>query len=425
MDVRYHIPSAALAATLLLLLTALPCFEASAQWIQQNSGTTVTLNDVAVLDSLRAVVVGDFGIILRTTNAGLTWTRVDSTGYRWNAVACRNATDGIAVGDEHSGAITTDGGLSWSRWHEGGMRKYLSASYLTQNQVLIGDDTGAVRFSSDGGATWGSYGSAGSAVVDLIFARLSDTTYRGYIVVPWWAAETNNSGITWTWQHLPLTIWGRAIHGGTSPDGSVAFVVAVDGNPGPFPKIFRKTLSDSTWESSPSFPLFRVPNDVSVPSGQIAYACGSGGTIYKTTDAGVSWTIMDSVTSHYLNGIAFYDVNRGYAVGTNGTILHTSNGGITGVEEANSKPQGFQLFQNYPNPFNPATTIRFQTANYGFVSLKVFDVLGREVAVLVNKDLPPGDHQVEWRGEGFASGVYFYRLVAGSPTVTRKAILLR
>ncbi|GEM_PF-2008450 len=96
-------------------------------------------------------------------------------------------------------------------------------------------------------------------------------------------------------------------------------------------------------------------------------------------------------------------------------------------EEAESKqlPEEFRLLQNYPNPFNPSTTIKFQTPTPGFVSLKVFDVLGREVARLVNSEMKPGSHSVEWNALNVPSGVYFYRLQAGSFSETKKLVLLR
>ncbi|MGC8654791.1 MAG: T9SS type A sorting domain-containing protein, partial [Candidatus Kryptoniota bacterium] len=88
-------------------------------------------------------------------------------------------------------------------------------------------------------------------------------------------------------------------------------------------------------------------------------------------------------------------------------------------------PQDFQLEQNYPNPFNPATNISFSIPSKSFVSLKVFDALGREVATLLSEELPPGMYSQQWNAQGFPSGVYFYRLQAGSFTDTKKLILIK
>ena len=88
-------------------------------------------------------------------------------------------------------------------------------------------------------------------------------------------------------------------------------------------------------------------------------------------------------------------------------------------------PHTFALDQNYPNPFNPTTTIRFQVAARGFVSLKVYDLLGREEATLVDEDLEAGNHQRTLNAAGLASGVYYYRLQAGGAVQTRKMVLMK
>jgi hypothetical protein len=88
-------------------------------------------------------------------------------------------------------------------------------------------------------------------------------------------------------------------------------------------------------------------------------------------------------------------------------------------------PREFNLYQNYPNPFNPTTTISFNLPKASNVILKVFNILGEEVATLVSKRLPAGSHSYQWSNtEGIASGVYLYRLEADGFVRTRKMILL-
>ncbi|MFN0156823.1 MAG: T9SS type A sorting domain-containing protein [Bacteroidota bacterium] len=88
-------------------------------------------------------------------------------------------------------------------------------------------------------------------------------------------------------------------------------------------------------------------------------------------------------------------------------------------------PRSFALVQNYPNPFNPKTVINYQQATSNWVTLKVFDMLGREVAVLVDEVKGPGEHSVSFDGSSLASGVYLYRLSAGGSVATKKLVLLR
>ena len=85
----------------------------------------------------------------------------------------------------------------------------------------------------------------------------------------------------------------------------------------------------------------------------------------------------------------------------------------------------FRLQQNYPNPFNPSTNIQYAIGSRQFVSLKVYDILGREIATLVNEEKPAGNYELEFDGTALPSGVYFYQLKAGNFVETKKMILIR
>jgi hypothetical protein len=99
-------------------------------------------------------------------------------------------------------------------------------------------------------------------------------------------------------------------------------------------------------------------------------------------------------------------------------------------EERRMMPKDFRLFQNYPNPFNPSTIIRFDIKEKGFVRLKVYDILGREIAVLVNKNMQAGEYEIPfsidlYTKDQLSSGVYFYRIEAGNYIETKKMLILR
>ncbi len=101
---------------------------------------------------------------------------------------------------------------------------------------------------------------------------------------------------------------------------------------------------------------------------------------------------------------------------------------IVNVEdEINNKsmPTSFRLSQNYPNPFNPSTVISYQLPVTGIVTLKIYDVLGNEIDILVNEEKPAGEYEVEFNASALSTGIYFYRITAGSFTQTRKMVLLR
>jgi glucuronoarabinoxylan endo-1,4-beta-xylanase len=106
---------------------------------------------------------------------------------------------------------------------------------------------------------------------------------------------------------------------------------------------------------------------------------------------------------------------------TTNSLVYTS----TSVEQVSAGPASFSLEQNYPNPFNPSTTLRFQVPKTGFVSLKVFDLLGREEASLVDEQLQGGTYQVKWDASGCASGMYLCTLRSGNVVESRKLALVK
>ncbi|MCX6142444.1 MAG: T9SS type A sorting domain-containing protein [Ignavibacteriales bacterium] len=122
------------------------------------------------------------------------------------------------------------------------------------------------------------------------------------------------------------------------------------------------------------------------------------------------------------NGESFF-VALARATGTTtNSLVYTPP---TSVGRVSNVPTAFALEQNYPNPFNPSTTIKFQIASTGFVTLKVFDMLGREVSTLVSQQLDAGSYQLKWDASGYASGMYLYTLQADNSVETRKLMLVK
>jgi hypothetical protein len=104
---------------------------------------------------------------------------------------------------------------------------------------------------------------------------------------------------------------------------------------------------------------------------------------------------------------------------------HSFTATPTGVSEEGTSPKSFALSQNYPNPFNPSTTIRYSVAQAGRVSLKVFNTLGQQVATLVDENVSPGEYKATFDASRISSGVYFYKMTAGSFTETKKLMLVK
>ena len=153
---------------------------------------------------------------------------------------------------------------------------------------------------------------------------------------------------------------------------------------------------------------------------------------------GRTWVEKLTPDNAVIFDLTFTDSTTSYAVGENGIILKYKQN-TTKAEDNINLPEKFVLHQNFPNPFNPVTKIKFTIPNSPLnpspyqgegnrgrlITLKVYDVLGNEIATLVNEVKPAGIYEVDWDASRFSSGVYFYQLNAGSFVETKKMILLR
>jgi hypothetical protein len=187
--------------------------------------------------------------------------------------------------------------------------------------------------------------------------------------------------------------------------------------------------------------------------------------VYLSSNNGVSWTPLYNGLSQ-INISCVFVFGTNIFLGTDGGIFLSSNNGAMWAEVNTGLPKGsvlslavsrntlyavgltlyrrplvdfitsvnnqitelstrFELAQNYPNPFNPSTTISFSLPSGSFVTLKVFDVMGREVSTIASEELQAGYHSRQWNAPQFPSGIYFYRLQAGSYTETKRLVLLR
>ena len=134
------------------------------------------------------------------------------------------------------------------------------------------------------------------------------------------------------------------------------------------------------------------------------------------------WIVQDLIPTNNID-LSFFGVDPFSIPG-----LMTEIEGVTNIKEEFLSPETFYLSQNYPNPFNPSTKIKFRISSASggeFVKLKVYDVLGNEIATLVNESKPVGTYEILWNAENLPSGVYLYKLTAGNLVETKKMLLLK
>jgi hypothetical protein len=148
------------------------------------------------------------------------------------------------------------------------------------------------------------------------------------------------------------------------------------------------------------------------------------GIILHTTDGGTAWSVQSNRMTTWLEGVAFVDANHGWAVGWGGTILHYGVPEPVTDRPSDLQPSSFVL-SAFPNPFNPMTTIRYDVKTTGLVSLKVYDLLGRQVATLLHGTVPVGSHSIEWNAGDLPSGVYLCQMQAQGFMQTQKMMLVK
>jgi len=357
---------------------------------KNNSGAMTFLNNNT------GFVLKENHHIVKTTDNGATWiTVLDPV-----APASRNLVGGISFGDENNGYAwfsqndygeyhvfaTTDGGENWTESQIFAGPGYISGSIIAfdaSTAVTLGPDTWTQR-TIDGGATWNP------AVLNNFPPDFSLKDFEGVAKIDQDRAMaigdkficfTNDKGENWNYID----------HGVKNIDSS----------------FYTIAFSSDT----------------------LGYIGLFDGTIIKTTDIGSTWSVDTTFTGqHYLyasavtaNGKAFFGTSTGYILGEP-TIVN--------VNDKNTVA-GFNLFQNYPNPFNPTTQIKFELPMMAHATLKVFDILGTEIAVLLDKEMEAGNHQIKFDAlsgsnkKPLASGIYFYQLRAGNFVSVNKMLLLK
>lgn len=219
------------------------------------------------------------------------------------------------------------------------------------------------------------------------------------------------------------------------PTASIPVNMIVTQAPAPRIIVQPTAIIDTLFRGDSSAFAIRISN---VGGGQLTYgildtagtAWFSANPVYGVLDSAGSEIVMVTLRSAGLNIDTTYRAQftvvsndpASNAIPVSVTLRVTST---TAVREGDAIPTQFALMQNYPNPFNPTTNFQFAISNLQFVNLKVYDILGREVATVVSQELKPGYYTVKFDAAYLSSGLYFYRLTAGAFTDVKKMVLIR
>ena len=348
----------------------------------------------------------------------------------WIVTANGNGQGGGAV------LHTTDGGETWEAF--GVNTVCLAIQMLNENTGYAGGMGGIIWKTTDGGETWAFHGTIGNTLVDIEFPpQPADTGYAcgmngsfcmitpsGIVLIP--------SGIVGHVETLSFPVtkdegwfegegWGMIRHfinGQWTPDqihisgyyNSIDF--ADNQNGWVVGDRILHTSDGYEWIEQTNHPLLEGSLfDVCFINSNEGWTVGTTGQVLKTSNGGELWLNEEVGTDEFLEAVQFTSPTNGFIIGANKAIYKYTQ--LTSVEEETKLPTKFGLEQNYPNPFNPSTKISWQSPVSSWQTLKVYDVLGNEVATLVNEEKPAGSYEVELNPSSslqhLASGVYFYR----------------
>jgi len=343
-------------------------------WISVNNGlTSNTILSLAVSPITQTLTALDYSGIFRSTDNGTSWSSIAGTIFTMN-LDC-NLNGDFFGGTPVNGVIrSTDDGLTWQ----------LTNSGLTQFSIY-------------------SFGFADSV---MVFCSSYDATvYR-----------STNYGDSWTSIFLPagsgdvnsLAAYNGILYAGTGGQG-----------------VFATDYNQINWEVKNNGLLSTNIRKIKINSNGYLYVLTLNGGIYRSLDSGNGWHEFNSgLTELTVSSLALAPDGFLYCGTESGKIFRSSS--TTSVDEGEEViAESFILNQNYPNPFNPTTTINYSLPVTGFVTLKVYDVLGNEVRTLVKEEKSAGSHKAEFRADGLTSGIYFYRLQSGDFVESIKMILLK
>ena len=432
-------------------------------WELKFSVTGKVFKDVSFATPMVGYIVTELGAVYKTTDGGNNWTSVMNFGfpYYWYGVDALSA-DTVVIsgfnnqGDIHSGVVrwSFNGGTSWTNdiilRIPSGVGWLSHIHFFDSNKGIVSAEfSGGMHYTTNGGkdtTSW-QYVQVNS---DLgWFAGNIDTDSSGNIFTTGiHFAHSSDYGVNWTSGPPADNVF----------DGGVDFLedllTGMTGGGQISAPVSGWTHKTTNGGQSWSQRLYSFPypiRAVKLLNDTLGLAFGGNlyqeaGGIYVTTDGGANWNLDTSTSAEMFsynvvqtspNSMDIWCVgSTGGGTGFIGKLYKTSIGPVVGVANKNSNLENFQLFQNYPNPFNPSTKIKFtltpslslgERVTEGRVraTLKVFDILGREIATLVSEEKPAGEYKVEFNGSNLPSGIYFYQLKAGSLVETKKMILLK
>ncbi|MBI5022129.1 MAG: T9SS type A sorting domain-containing protein [Ignavibacteriales bacterium] len=385
--------------------------------------------------------------IYKSVDNGIFWS---PSGPRKQDLFClANTNSGILLAGTLGNRIfrTESGGFSWTQLPPGLTGDYVYTLLNDDENIYAGTDKG-LYISTDDGNNWKNI--TGHKFSGSVYSVLKNQTGKLFIGTNFGIYTSSDNGISWIENNLfnmPILFMAKgnnnslfavtdkgALH--SSSDDGITWnytgltredIQTIETNKagdiflGVYGNVLRSTNGGANWTSS--YVGNSYVYSIAFNEAQDVFA-GTYNGIYQSRNGGLNWTFIGLNSGIVLDMI--FDSQQNIIAGLYQNAVYRSEQPLLDVRVvSNEIPLSTKLFSNYPNPFNPATNIQFSIANSQLTILKVFDMLGREVATLVNEMKQPGVYSVTWDASQYSSGIYYYRLQAGNFVETKKLILMK
>ena len=422
-----------------------------ASWQAVNTGLPADAIPDALESFNNTLFTGMFGDgVYRSADNGSTW-QISNTGLIASFIpVMAECSAGILAAGQRRIYLSADNGISWQLKSTGLSCTNISSMTVNNNDIYVGTTGGCGMYlSTNNGNSWSGINNGISGNIVSLSSNgthVFTATNNGVFI-------TTNGGAQW--YNANSGLMSLNIFTLLCTPGNV-YLTNSNG-------LYRSTNNGNQWTYSGSGLPSGFTNRMCYSNGNLFVTTGGG--IYYSSNNGVSWvqrnnglpqTIVDNIVSSggnvfafsfviginfsSNNGLNWYPYNTGFTsvpqsmyasdslvfAGSTDRGVFKTPGNLIGIKNISGEvPRDFMLYQNYPNPFNPVTKIRLDLPVNDFTVLKVYDILGKEISILVNRQLQAGKYEIEWDGSNYAGGVYFYSIQAGKYSVTRRMILIK
>ncbi len=381
-------------------------------WRMRTNLLATFLYDIKFVNPKVGWAVGDR--ILKTTTGGQSWFVQPSPGptFCTSVFALDSLTAWCAAyGQPYSMLFTSNGGDTWIAQNLSTTRPLYSVFFINRNVGWAAGVAGTVRRTTNGGANWDSVFSGTLWDIGRIFFLDSLNGWMVGNAGSVW--KSTNSGMSWIQipaPTYPYQLW------------DVQFITPQIGWIAGESSVYKTTNGGGSW-------IQLLPDDGRTIYWRLRFIdalhgwTGANTGLYATTNGGSTWEQAYTPIS-WVRSVDFVDPWNGWIIDYGSGILHMSTGPGTDVEILD-QPTAVALLQNYPNPFNAQTNISYSLSQPADVTLRVYDLLGREIKTLVGEKQPAGEHRTTFIAGDLSSGIYFCRLTAAGHVQMLKLLLLR